>query len=735
MLKGVVIFLFVLILMPSAYSIPIKELLSRYNFFTATPTINITNNIDFMIDENNNGINDTLIIELTTNNANGNFIFIVNLFDKGGTLTNEINKTLAAGANKINMTFNSIFLSQHQFNYSIKIYNSSYSLKYRKDNILTQNYPEYEEGFSILDIKDSKANKTLIINATVDSTVNGTFETSLILNYNNSVLSKKESKLITNSLQDLIFIFDSETIKRTHYIGNFNVSSLRIGKKMIRTNFTSGFYDFKDFANSSYFVDFADNGVDVDNDNKYNILQIDSNVEIINDGYYTFVLALYDLFDNIIEIKNVTFFLNTGNNLISFLINGSEIYDKKLNGPFIVEYAQLFENGVLMDQTNNVYITKNYDFNDFDGPDLPDLDVNIELSDSYNYGIDNITVNITFNNIGDKNAFNVFTEIFDNNTFIKSNKTNILGINSKILYQIHFSNFSDFEINAIADFNDFVEEVDESNNFERFVIKLNKHPILEPITNITVIETDKILINLSASDPNDDNLSFSINSSKFLNNSNIFEWDTTTNDSGDYTLTATVSDGFLNDTSIFKIIILDIPENDIDSDGIDDSIDKLIGNKNSVNTSTINLSILIGNTSNLSKNFNTSYRVKFLDINLTILEFDFNFSVYRLNLTNITINKQLDNQKGSLFTNGLRLPKGTKTMYVDKIDTKLNGVCIKDTQISSINEISSNCKSKNEVKISCNGKLSKSYKCTYNSTINKLKVEGLKNSGIVQFKV
>ena len=81
------------------------------------------------------------------------------------------------------------------------------------------------------------------------------------------------------------------------------------------------------------------------------------------------------------------------------------------------------------------------------------------------------------------------------------------------------------------------------------------------------------------------------------------------------------------------------------------------------------------------------------------------------------------------------MPKGTKKiMYVDRINKRLNSVCIKDLQITSIDEISPKCNIKNETKVTCNKKLYKSYRCSYNSTINKFKVEGLNHTGIIQVR-
>ena len=732
-MRVVVIFLILMVLTPLAYSMSLKDLVARYIFSASTTQMNVTGYADYMIDKDGNGINDTLVLELSTNNAAGNFIFVANLLDKNGILTNETNRTLNSGINKLNITFNSILLAQNQFNYSIKIYNSSYSLKYRKDNMPTQNYQNYEEGFKVPGIKDSKEGSSLAINVTINSSINGTFETSLFLSYNSSTIYLKENKSIVNSTQHLAFNFGNETIKRTHFAGRFNISSVKIDKKTIKTNYTTDSYDFRDFAATSYISGFTDSGIDANSDNKYNFLQINIKNQIFKNDDYSIMLALYDLFDNLIETKNISFFASSGQNTISFAINGSGIYDKKLNGPFIVKYISLFENNSLIDRIDDAYITGNYNFNDFDSPSLPDLIANISASDAYHYGIGNITINFTFRNMGKKPAFNVFTEIFDNGTLFKANKSNILSPNSQIAYQINFTNISDFEISSIADLQDFVEESNESNNAQKISINLNKKPNLASISNITVNETGRILINLSAYDANQDNISFSVNLSKFSNKSNIFEWPTTTMDSGNYTLQAVASDGFLNDSALFRIVVIDAPEKDGDNDGINDTVDNLIGDEKSVNTSTINLTIFLGDSSNLSRVVNESAKVRFLDGNSTIAEFDFEFPLYKLNLTNVTINKQGQNSSGSLVIKGLKMPGGiTKTVYVDKLNTLFNGICIKDEEISAISEISSNCNSLSEHKVECDGTLQDSYKCTYNSTLNKYRIEGLRHSGVVQ---
>ena len=102
MKRGLVVFFIFVLAVPLASSISLRELIDRYIFSVSTSEMNLDNYTDYMIDKNGNGINDTLVIELTANSAGGNFIFVVNLFDKNRAITNETNLTLSSGINKIN---------------------------------------------------------------------------------------------------------------------------------------------------------------------------------------------------------------------------------------------------------------------------------------------------------------------------------------------------------------------------------------------------------------------------------------------------------------------------------------------------------------------------------------------------------------------------------------------------------------------------------------------------------
>lgn len=732
MIKGGVVFLVALLVIPLSYSLSIKELISRYSFSASSAQVNITNFNDYMVDRNNDGINDTLILELSASNAAGSFIFAANLVDGSRIIVNETNLSLGSGSNKINLSFDSSLLSQNQFNYSIKVYNSSLGLKFRKDNLLTQQYSGYYQPFKIINLTDYPENKTLKIDLLLNSTINGTFESVIYLKHNNSVVFSINNFTINKSINNLTFAFDNETIKRTHYRGKFNLSSIKIGKKTIKANFTTNSYDFRDFAASSYMDYFGDEGIDKDNDGKYDFLRFNIHMSASTDNQYSMILNLYDLFGNIIETRNETKLLSSGNTIFSTDINGSRIYRNKLNGPFIIKSISLYEDNTLKDSIKDAHVTGKYNFNDFDAPELPDLTASLQVSDEHRYGISNASINFSFSNTGRKQAFGILTEIFDNKTFSKSNKTGLLAANSSIFYQMNFTDFSDFEISSFVDSNGAIEESNESNNAQKVIIKLNRKPVLNSVANITVNETEKIIINLSASDPNEDKLSYTINTSKFSNQSDVFYWNTTTMDSGIYLLKAIVSDGYLNDSVSFRIVVKDMPEIDSDNDGLNDTVDRVIGD--SINSTTINSTISIDDSLNLGKIFNKTSKLKIYDGNKTVVEFDFDFLKYKLNLTNISMEKQAGNLTGSFLIRGLRMPAGTtKIVYIDRINNAVNGICIKDEEILSLAEISGSCSASNEFAVECDGTLQNSYTCTYNETLNKYKIQGLKHSGVMQY--
>ena len=366
--RGLLAAIIFILLVPSAASITLQDLISFFSFDFFTAAINVTNYNDFMIDQDNNGINDTLILELTVDGNSGNYLIVVDLHDNY-IITNETNKSLAAGINKFNISFSTGFLAKNKFNYTIKIYGGDYSLKYSKENIETNNYANYEEGVEIISISDKAINNiSLSLNLTVNFTKANDYEIISYLEYNGSKIFSKINQLINPGVSSLIMNFGNETIKNTHYIGKFNLTSVRINNKVIKTSYTTNIYDYRDFAHTSYISGFSDYGFDADNNKVYDLLRLNATLEIKNDGTYNVEAALYDLFGNFIGKTDKTEFFNAGNHNAILNYNGTGIYEKKLNGPFVLKYAKLLRNNNATDQVTDFYITENYNYINFEKP-------------------------------------------------------------------------------------------------------------------------------------------------------------------------------------------------------------------------------------------------------------------------------------------------------------------------------------------------------------------------------
>jgi hypothetical protein len=146
---------------------------------------------------------------------------------------------------------------------------------------------------------------------------------------------------------------------------------------------------------------------------------------------------------------------------------------------------------------------------------------------------------------------------------------------------------------------------------------------------------------------------------------------------------------------------------DTDSDGIQDSQDNLEGNESYVTTSGIsNLNITINGNLTSYGSYNDTKELIFYDSGNKIINFTHNFTVSQLELRNVSIIKGTNYLIVNL-SNQIQ-PKYNKTIYIT--DNDFIALCVKDAEISSINDMSSNCNGINETEFtSClNG----------NSTIN-----------------
>lgn len=230
LLKGI-LYLVVLLINISislAGNTTMQQLIDSFDYNYYSGNLNVTNQTDYMIDRNGNGLNDTLMINITTNNATSdNYTFIIELIDKNGILVNDTTIYINATNNYAIISFSTEFLSQNKFNYTITINDVNGTLIFRKYKIETNTYLSYETGTNITKITDENVNNNLIrINLTINSTQAITANITVTLAYNSSKISKTEEKTLVNGLQVVSINFDNETIKSTHYVGKSGTFAL-----------------------------------------------------------------------------------------------------------------------------------------------------------------------------------------------------------------------------------------------------------------------------------------------------------------------------------------------------------------------------------------------------------------------------------------------------------------------------------------------------------------------------
>ena len=146
-------------------------------------------------------------------------------------------------------------------------------------------------------------------------------------------------------------------------------------------------------------------------------------------------------------------------------------------------------------------------------------------------------------------------------------------------------------------------------NNRSFTVDENDAPVIEPINDIIVNETEIVDINVIASDADNDILTYAINSSKFAPSGNRFVWLTTFNDAGVYNFEISVSDGILTSKANVKVTVLNKNRNPIFTGTISDQ------NFDEDTNKTIDLSLYFSDPDNnvlsYSAELNENVRVEF----------------------------------------------------------------------------------------------------------------------------
>ena len=376
------------------------------------------------------------------------------------------------------------------------------------------------------------------------------------------------------------------------------------------------------------------------------------------------------------------------------------------------------------------------------------VNVSINSSDFLNRTNGTLSANWTFTDIDNDGLAANETKWYKNGIEDTSLR-NLTSISAANTTKNDIWNFSI----SVYDGFDFSDFVNASITIRNAKPELNLTVHNEDVSTITINETQLANITTNASDIDNDQLNFTINDTRFNLTGIYFTWATNLSDSGTFTINVTVNDSADIDSRIITLTVLDsedldndgnpdFSDTDDDNDNIADADDFVVGNASNINSSSIlNLTLTINGTTNVSKLFNGTFPVK-IRTNLTnstngtfnLVEFEYNFNSSNiLDFSSITTNYTIKGFSGASIR-GITRPSSnfTKNFTIEKINTTVDAVCIKDAD-AGFDTISSACSGSNEFLINCNNQTSSGYTCFDTGTT--YKITGLNHSAVKELCV
>ncbi|MBR9699827.1 hypothetical protein GOV09_05195 [Candidatus Woesearchaeota archaeon] len=447
-----------------ASALTLEDYVSNLDTSFYDGTINITSFADTIVDSDSNGQNDTIIFNLTTDySTSANFTANIFFEDEDLPIVSDTRSISSTNPSFI-MNISTFFLSQSQYAYYARIYNEIGQIVYESRKYNTSTYADYETGTNITALSDENVNNALIrINVSLDVTKNETVNISVNLEYNDSIISATKETTLSSPAQVVSIDFDNETIKSTHFNGTLSVESVQIGNKIIEFSHNTFSYNYEDFAKTSYIKSIESSQIDNNSNNLSDIFRFNFTINVKSADDYTLEAALYDLDNNFIAslAKNET--LSTGLQIVDIEIEGKDIYSTYYNGEFILSFAKLSIGNQTKDIVFDAHTTNITYYTDFERSPLPDLIISINTTFNETTNVTNVS--IVINNTGEAPAFNIFVDVFDNASYENQSSVSFLDVNESKTFSFNAEEtINESLFTAIVDFDNFVDEADESNN-------------------------------------------------------------------------------------------------------------------------------------------------------------------------------------------------------------------------------------------------------------------------------
>lgn len=460
-----------LLFLPIVYSVSLEDLIGSYDFDYSSTDISVDSVSHSGEDTGSNGLYDNLVIDIDVTNTAGTFIFIGDLYKNDILVTTIAEEyTLTAGSNTAQLKFPAKLLQSGNYDLSLTI-QEDYLTIYRKEdeysiNFNNQDYEKPEINITILthslvNTDADPKSEILQINASINTTLRGLFEINTLIG-NGKSINAKANYTLTQHKNIISINFSSKEIRKER-ITNPKLYQIAI-KNGLYYQFFFNYpitYNLNDLdPEQSILTDsYDDQGLDQNDNDLYDILEIEVNLYIDEAATYTIELELKDQHNNYVTRVEEEFNIaSVGAQTISLEIDGTDIYRSKINGPYIIDYIKLIKDDIILDAVSEAYTTEQYNYDEFEKPPMPDLTITkIDISHTQ--------TNVTVENIGTASAFGISVDLFGNNSIeLKKAIIDILAPEESktVVLKVNGSNHS--ILYAIVDYNNIIDELDESNN-------------------------------------------------------------------------------------------------------------------------------------------------------------------------------------------------------------------------------------------------------------------------------
>ena len=568
------------------------------------------------------------------------------------------------------------------------------------------------------------------------------------------------SIIVSYEENNSIFYTENSNIENNNITTNYAILNFTLDKEsqveLLLNNVSQGFLTSSDNLNFEYNTGNLNNG-------EYSIeliiIPYKNNFDIVNPLYFSNskILNFNISFDNLTKLIDISPLNNSILNKTNLIQNFNLSFTKNLtrliayynnsiynltsniqynSANFNISFADYKENQIIFEFEGGEQITNNITYNvylnDFRSPSINSINpLNNSIFNSTNINY-SVNFNISFNKNISKldlysmgNLYNIFNSSTLNQVQFRINLSKYKYNNFTFILEDQFNLTSNFSYNLYLRDNS-TPQISYINILNNLVINLSNLnlPIFMNFTK-KIINFSYIYNNQNF-DLTSQIINNSINSSIDLINysQNIisFEFEDEFQIKKNYTLQFNSS------------LYLNSSLNDTDGDGINDSIDNLIGNIENIN-SNLNLSFYVNQSNNLSQIFNSTLNITFKEDNLSLIEFENNFSINPIDLTKMTIKKEVYENKTRMYISGLDLETSkTKIIYLNLTNSsKFQSLCIADKTINNFNDISNDCSQLNETYIHQIPFSNSYYTINFvNSSSSFIKITGLKHSGITQ---